>query len=95
MPLASTPSWSEPALRWPRSTSSSGKDRLVADYLYERDRRWRIDWETAIAAATFPRLRVGAIFDALERWWTVEGHDRGCAQVDTIEITNPDHPRSP
>ncbi|WP_216216844.1 TetR/AcrR family transcriptional regulator [Amycolatopsis aidingensis] len=68
-----------------------GKDRLVAAYLEERDRRWRVDWEAAIAAA--PEQRVVAIFDALERWWVTEDRYRGCAQVDAaVEITDVDHP---
>lgn len=70
-----------------------GKDQLVAAYLEDRDRRWRNDWEAAIAAATDPRDRVLAIFDALERWWTTDGRYRGCAQVDaSIEITDAEHP---
>lgn len=67
-----------------------GKDRLVAAYLEERDRRWRADWEAAIAAS---QQRVAAIFDALEGWWDAEGRYRGCAQVAAaIEITDVDHP---
>ncbi len=70
-----------------------GKDQLVAAYLEQRDRRWRADWEAAIAAATEPRQRALALFDALERWWVAEGHYRGCAHVDaTIEITDTAHP---
>lgn len=70
-----------------------GKDRIVAAYLEERDRRWRADWEGAIAAATGPGQRVVAIFDALERWWAAEGRYRGCAQVDAaVEITDAEHP---
>lgn len=67
-----------------------GKDRLVAAYLEERDRRWRAEWEEAIAAS---QQRVAAIFDALERWWVAEGRYRGCAQVAAaVEITDVDHP---
>lgn len=67
-----------------------GKDRLVAAYLEERDRRWRAEWEDAIGAS---QQRVTAIFDALERWWVAEGRYRGCAQVAAaIEITDVDHP---
>lgn len=70
-----------------------GKDRLVTAYLEDRDRRWRVDWEAAIAAAAGPQQRLLAIFDALERWWTTDGRYRGCAHVDaTIEITNTEHP---
>ncbi|TQN27619.1 TetR family transcriptional regulator [Haloactinospora alba] len=70
-----------------------GKDRLVAAYLEDRDRRWRADWEAAIAAAATPRHRVVALFDALERWWAAEGGYRGCAQVDAaVEITDAEHP---
>lgn len=70
-----------------------GKDRLVAAYLDERDRRWRADWEAAIAATTAPKQRVVAIFDALQRWWVVEGRYRGCAQVNAaVEITDAEHP---
>lgn len=70
-----------------------GKDRLAAAYLDERDRRWRADWDAAIAAATNSVQRVLAIFDALEQWWAAEGRYRGCAQVGAaVEITNPEHP---
>lgn len=70
-----------------------GKDRLVAAYLEERDRRWRADWEAAIATTTEPGQRVLALFDALERWWAAEGRYRGCAQVDAaVEITEARHP---
>lgn len=70
-----------------------GKDQLVAAYLDERDRRWRANWEDAIAAATTPQGRLLAVFDALEAWWHHEGHYRGCAHVDAAtEITDPDHP---
>ncbi len=72
-----------------------GKDRLVAAYLEDRDRRWRADWEDAIAAATTPEQRVVAIFDALRRWWSAAGRYRGCAQVDAaVEITDAEHPAS-
>ena len=67
-----------------------GKDRLVAAYLEERDRRWRAEWEDAIAAT---QQRATAIFDALERWWAGEGRYRGCAQVAAaLEITDFEHP---
>lgn len=67
-----------------------GKDRLVAAYLEERDRRWCLEWEAAIAAS---ERRVAAIFDAVEQWWTAEGRYRGCAQVAAaVEITDVDHP---
>lgn len=70
-----------------------GKDRLVAAYLEERDRRWRADWEDAIADATTTQQRILAIFDALERWWVTEGRYRGCAHVAAaVEITDVDHP---
>lgn len=70
-----------------------GKDELVAAYLDERDRRWRADWDAAIAAATTPQGRLLAIFDALDAWWHQEGHYRGCAHVDAAaEITDLDHP---
>jgi AcrR family transcriptional regulator len=70
-----------------------GKDQLVAAYLDERDRRWRADWEAAIAVAPDAAGRVLAIFDALEVWWEASGRYRGCAHVDaSAELTDLSHP---
>jgi AcrR family transcriptional regulator len=57
------------------------KDRLVAEYLAARDRRWR-DLLTARLDAAGPDARDGvrAVFTATREWSETEGR-RGCAMV--------------
>lgn len=69
------------------------KDRLVAAYLVERDRRWRRwlqDWVAEHASG--PREQLLATFDALGAWMEREDF-RGCGFVNALaEIPEPDHP---
>lgn len=58
-----------------------GKDGLVAAYLENRDRRWRDQWETAIAEQQDATERVLAIFTAMQRWNRDLTHNRGCAHT--------------
>jgi AcrR family transcriptional regulator len=70
----------------------SGKDELVAAYLTDRDRRFRDEWESAIAAAADPVARVLAIFTATERWRDDVGLGRGCAHIAAANQLPSDHP---
>lgn len=58
-----------------------GKDGLVAAYLEDRDRRWRDQWEAAIAEQQDATERVLAIFAAMEQWNRDLTHNRGCAHT--------------
>lgn len=70
----------------------SGKDELVAAYLADRDRRWREEWECAIAAAADPVDRVLALFTATDRWRERAGLSRGCAHVAAVNQLPQGHP---
>ncbi|MGW8526541.1 MULTISPECIES: TetR/AcrR family transcriptional regulator [Nocardiopsidaceae] len=67
------------------------KDRLVAVYLAERDRRWRSLVRAAVDACDDPLEAVTAPFEAL---WTWSGaNTRGCAFINALaEIPDPAHP---
>lgn len=70
------------------------KDELVAEYLRERDRRWRAWIEASAKDRQMPEERLLAVFDVLGEWLEseVEGY-RGCAFINaTSEIPDPDHP---
>ena len=69
------------------------KQRLVVEYLRERDARWRAHLTGYVDRADDgPRARVAATFDALDAWMAEE-NPRGCAMVNAYaELSDPDHP---
>lgn len=67
------------------------KDRLVATYLRERDRRWRSLVRAAVDACDDPAEAVTAPFEALWTW--SEAEVRGCAFINALaELPDPSHP---
>lgn len=68
------------------------KDALVATYLVDRDRRWRLVVEEALTVPGLSALeRVTAPFDALREW--VRQSRRGCAFINALaELPDPGHP---
>ncbi|MFB4426002.1 TetR/AcrR family transcriptional regulator [Streptomyces sp. QL37] len=67
------------------------KDRLVAAYLAERDRRWRSLVRAAVDACDSPVEAVTAPFDALATWSGANA--RGCAFINALaELPDPSHP---
>lgn len=68
------------------------KDALIAAYLLDRDRRWRLVVEAALAVPGLSALeRVTAPFDALRDW--VKQNRRGCAFINALaELPDPGHP---
>ena len=72
------------------------KDRLVAEYLAERDRTWRAHLDERLTAAgAGPRDRLIAVFEAAADWSTDRG-GHGCAMVNAhAEIDDPAHPAYP
>ncbi|GAA1446349.1 TetR/AcrR family transcriptional regulator [Nocardiopsis tropica] len=67
------------------------KDRLVAVYLAERDRRWRSLVRAAVDACDDPLEAVTAPFEALRTW--SGANTRGCAFINALaEIPDPAHP---
>ena len=69
------------------------KERLVVEYLGERDRRWRAFLEERLSrAAAEPVARIAALFDASAQWAREHG-SKGCAMVNAhAEISDPAHP---
>ncbi|MFE3457062.1 TetR/AcrR family transcriptional regulator [Nocardiopsis aegyptia] len=69
------------------------KQRLVVEYLRERDARWRAHLTGYLERADdTPRARVAATYDALDAWMGEE-NPRGCAMVNAYaELSDPDHP---
>lgn len=69
------------------------KDRLVAEYLAARDRRWRAHLDERLdAAGADPRERLEAVFAAADSWAGAHG-SKGCAMVNAhAEISDPAHP---
>ncbi|MET7520480.1 TetR family transcriptional regulator [Streptomyces sp. NPDC005480] len=67
------------------------KDRLVARYLAERDRRWRSLVRAAVDACDDPAVAVTAPFEALRTWSGT--NTRGCAFINALaELPDPSHP---
>ncbi|BCJ37240.1 TetR family transcriptional regulator [Actinocatenispora thailandica] len=67
------------------------KDRLVAAYLAQRDRRWRDLVRAAVAACEDPVEAVTAPFEALRTWTRTSA--RGCAFINAMaELPDPAHP---
>lgn len=70
----------------------ASKDELVADYLRERDARWRELLEGTLAKHEAPLDKLLAVFDAY-RESVVSGELRGCAFVNfAAEFPNREHP---
>ncbi|MDO9410671.1 TetR/AcrR family transcriptional regulator [Patulibacter sp.] len=69
------------------------KERLVAEYLAERDRQWREVLQGRLdGAGDDPRERVAAVFAAAGQWSSERG-SHGCAMVNAhAEIDDPAHP---
>ncbi|CAB4928182.1 unannotated protein [freshwater metagenome] len=69
------------------------KERLVAEYLAERDRQWRAVLQGHLeTAGDDPRARVAALFAAAAGWSAARG-SHGCAMVNAhAEIDDPAHP---
>ncbi|RCV56973.1 TetR/AcrR family transcriptional regulator [Marinitenerispora sediminis] len=72
------------------------KEQVVADYLADRDERWRAFLGRHLAAAPpAAAARVLAVFDAA-RAWSDEHGPRGCGMVNAhAEISDPAHPAHP
>ncbi|POX37800.1 TetR family transcriptional regulator [Streptomyces sp. Ru73] len=72
------------------------KDRIVAEYLADRDDRWRTFLDERLAAtSTESAARILAVFDA-SRDWAREHSARGCGMINAhAEITDPAHPAYP
>ncbi|CAL9319986.1 TetR/AcrR family transcriptional regulator [Streptomyces sp. R02] len=67
------------------------KDNLVAEYLAERDRRWRSAVRAAVDASGAAEEAVTAPFEALRSWTTT--YTRGCAFLNALaELPDPRHP---
>ena len=74
-------------------THFRSKDELIAEYVRQRDARWR-SWfrESVSARASMPRERLLAVFDVLTEWLAGPGF-RGCAfQNASIEMADATHP---
>lgn len=70
----------------------ASKDELVADYLSERDARWREAMEGTLAKHETPEDKLLAVFDAY-RESVVSGELRGCAFVNcAAEFPDRGHP---
>jgi len=69
------------------------KERLVVEYLADRDRRWRdLLADRLGAAGPGAAEQVAALFDASREWALVEG-SRGCAMVNALaEVGDGAHP---
>jgi AcrR family transcriptional regulator len=69
------------------------KERLVVEYLSERDRRWRAFLEEHLSRAEpDAAARLGAVFEASAAWARENGA-KGCAMVNAhAEINDPAHP---
>jgi AcrR family transcriptional regulator len=68
------------------------KERLVVEYLRDRDLRWRAFLEPRLAAAGEPGARLRAVFDASADW-AAEHSGKGCSMINAhAEISDPAHP---
>lgn len=68
------------------------KEQIVVEYLAARDERWQAFLAPYVEAATTPRARILAVFDAL-RDWADANSDKGCSMVNAhAEISDPAHP---
>jgi AcrR family transcriptional regulator len=69
------------------------KERLVVEYLRERDGRWRTFLAPLLdAAGDDPAARLRAVFDASARW-AAANSGKGCSMINAhAEISDPAHP---
>lgn len=68
------------------------KDRLVVEYLLERDRQWRDFLQQRLLDAAPGSDRITAVFDAAAQWAAEHGR-KGCAMVNAhAELSDPAHP---
>lgn len=68
------------------------KEQIVVEYLAGRDERWQAFLAPYVEAATTPRARILAVFEA-SRDWAGANSDRGCSMVNAhAEISDPAHP---
>jgi AcrR family transcriptional regulator len=68
------------------------KDRLVAEYLRARDRRWHASLQALTERHASSRDRLLAVFDAYAEWLAGDGF-RGCAFVNAaVELADSEHP---
>lgn len=68
------------------------KEQIVVEYLAARDERWQAFLAPYVEAATTPRARILAVFDA-SRDWADANSDKGCSMVNAhAEISDPAHP---
>ncbi|MEW1928538.1 helix-turn-helix domain-containing protein [Streptomyces sp. NPDC088360] len=68
------------------------KEQIVVEYLAARDERWQAFLAPYVEAATTPRARILAVFDA-SRDWAGANSAKGCSMVNAhAEISDPAHP---
>lgn len=68
------------------------KEQIVVEYLAARDERWQAFLAPYVEAATTPRARILAVFDA-SRDWADANSGKGCSMVNAhAEISDPAHP---
>ncbi|UQT61371.1 TetR/AcrR family transcriptional regulator [Streptomyces durmitorensis] len=68
------------------------KEQIVVEYLAARDERWQAFLAPYVEAATAPRARILAVFDA-SRDWADTNSVKGCSMVNAhAEISDPTHP---
>jgi AcrR family transcriptional regulator len=69
------------------------KERLVVEYLRDRDERWREFLAGRLAeSADTPHARLAAVFDASDAWMREAG-TKGCSMINAhAEISDPAHP---
>ncbi|MCX4672798.1 TetR/AcrR family transcriptional regulator [Streptomyces sp. NBC_01381] len=68
------------------------KEQIVVEYLAGRDERWRAFLAPYVEAATTPRAKILAVFDA-SRDWADANSGKGCSMVNAhAEISDPAHP---
>jgi AcrR family transcriptional regulator len=74
-------------------THFRSKDELIAEYVRQRDARWRTWFRESVSArASTPRKRLLAVFDVLAEW-LASPEFRGCAfQNASIELADVAHP---
>ncbi|MGW6023683.1 TetR/AcrR family transcriptional regulator [Streptomyces sp. NPDC055099] len=68
------------------------KEQIVVEYLAARDERWQAFLAPYVEAATTPRAKILAVFDA-SRDWADANSTKGCSMVNAhVEISDPAHP---
>lgn len=69
------------------------KERLVVEYLVDRDQQWRLLLDQRLnGAGTAPADRLAALFDTSQEWARARAW-KGCAMINAhAEISDPAHP---